>query len=161
MNPQYQNRGGHSGASPAQGGIHAVREALTSIDRASYFDGEAKILPTLLDAEAQKAAKQLEDIPTTQLRRFFGQVSGIKRRLDMDDRKAITDGEIQAQMAFLKASAAYAGGRDQKNLPLVRFMVRHANTVATRADFAAFHKHFETVVAFHKVYAKESERKHD
>ncbi len=158
MNGRQDYRGAQGGGPPGRGGIDSVREALKSAERAKYFDEKRSIRPALLDAEAQTTAQQLADIPTTQLRRFFGQVSAIKRRLDMDTNKVLTEGEIQAQLAFLKASTAYAAGRDQKNLPLVRFMVTHANTVATRDDFAAFHRHFETVVAFHKVYAKDSER---
>jgi len=153
--------GGDSHGPGASGGIHAVREALKSTEHAEYFDGNGGILPALLDAGAQKTAQDLAEIPTTQIRRFFGQVSAIKRRLEMDRDKAITEGEIQAQLAFLKASTAYAAGRDGKNLPVLRFMVRHANTVRTRDDFSAFHRHFETVVAFHKVYGKDSEKKHD
>jgi CRISPR type III-A-associated protein Csm2 len=142
--------------------VETVREMLASERKVEggYFVGEKKTLrATLLDKDAQAAATMLSEVPTTQLRRFFGQVSAIKRRLDMDGEKDISDNEILAQVAYLKASAAYAAGRDErKNGPLLKFLVTHANTIATRPDFLAFHRHFETVVAFHKVYAVDSKQ---
>ncbi len=155
----YQGRPqpGHpqdQGRRPAQG-EQDIRQILASLDRVEkgYYGADKRLRPDLLDKDAQAAAKRLETIPVTQLRRFFGQVSAIKRRLDMDQGKEVAESEILAQVAYLKASAAYAAGRDKKNAPMLRFLVTHANTVASRADFLAFHRHFETVVAFHKVYA--------
>jgi CRISPR-associated protein Csm2 len=149
---------GHQGSGrggPPQSDPESIKQILTSLKtvEGGYFSGDGKTLrPALLDQDAQNTAQKLEDLPTTQLRRFFGQVSAIKRRLDMDDR--IPDEEILAQVAYLKASAAYAAGRDErKGKALLRFLVTNGNTVRTRADFLAFHRHFETVVAFHKVYA--------
>lgn len=146
--PQDQGRAPSPGDSD-------IRQILGSPDKVEkgYFGADSRLRPDLLDTDAQAAAKRLETITTTQLRRFFAQVSAIKRRLDMDRVKAITESEILAQVAYLKASAAYAAGRDRKNAPVLRFLVTHANSIATRVDFLAFHRHFETVVAFHKVYA--------
>jgi CRISPR type III-A-associated protein Csm2 len=148
--PQDNDRG------PPSGDMTAIRQILASTEtvKGGYFgDNKLNLRPELLDRDAQAAAKAMDVIPTTQLRRFFGQVSAIKRRLDMDGGEDIAVGEILAQVAYLKASAAYAAGRDRKNAPILQFLVIHANTIKTRPDFLAFHRHFETVVAFHKVYA--------
>jgi hypothetical protein len=53
----------------------------------------------------------------------------------------------------LKASAAYAGARARKPpIALVKFFVAAANSVNTRKDYFAFARHFEAVMAFHKVF---------
>jgi CRISPR-associated protein Csm2 len=106
----------------------------------------------LLDQDAQDWARKLRDVPSSQLRRFYGPVVAFKQRLQID--KNVTDGEVRAQTAYMKASAAYAGARKQPK-ELVEFFVEAANSVRTRDDFAAFARHFEAVVAFHKVYAPE------
>jgi CRISPR-associated protein Csm2 len=173
MNPGNYNRGGGPGR-PISGGQRPVHQAgagggrpnndesndlalaLKSTEAVSYRDGDGRLRPELLDKEAQDAAKGLGDITTTQLRKFFEQVGAIKRRIDVDS--SLSDSEILAQMAFLKASAAYAAARDKdrRNKPVLAFVVKHANSVRERKDFLDFHRHFETVVAFHKVYGKES-----
>jgi len=85
------------------------------------------------------------------LRRFYGVIIAFKQRLRID--KTVTDGEVRAQLAYTKASAAYAGARRQPE-ELVKFFVEAANSVNTRDDFDAFARHFEAEVAYHKVFAK-------
>jgi CRISPR-associated protein Csm2 len=142
----------HGGGGPDQRG-EDPKVILKGTEKISYRDAEDHIRPALLDDEARKAAIELEKISTTQLRRFFEQVVTIKRRLELDH--AIPDAEILAQVAFLKASAAYAAGRDRNNAPVLKFLVKHSNTIQTKRDFLDFHRHFEAVVAFHKVYGKD------
>jgi CRISPR type III-A-associated protein Csm2 len=150
----------HDRGAPS-GDMALIRQILASPEpvKGGYFAGDQKTLrPELLDRDAQNAAKAMDVIPTTQLRRFFGQVSAIKRRLDMEGGKDIGESEILAQVAYLKASAAYAAGREKKNAPILQFLVTHANSIKSRRDFLAFHRHFETVVAFHKVYGIDSKQ---
>ena len=42
--------------------------------------------PELFDEEAELLARRLAGIPASQLRRFFGAVQTIKRKLDVDPR---------------------------------------------------------------------------
>jgi len=129
---------------------------LTSSTKVDYVDEKGQIRPALLDADAQAAAKDLKDIATTQIRRFFSQVSAIRRRIEIDTRGIVTDAEVLAQVAFLKASAAYAAGRNNANSPILKFLVTHCNSIKDREDFIKFHRHFEAVVAFHRVHGANS-----
>lgn len=107
----------------------------------------------MLDREAEEVAKRLASLPASQLRRFYGAVMALRRRLDLD--KSVPDEEIRAQLALLKAQAAYTYRRRERDYPqeLVEFFTRHAAAVRTRKDFLlGFQKHFEAVVAYHKVF---------
>jgi len=103
----------------------------------------------LLDGEAQERAKALREVSSSQLRRFYGTTVAFKQRLQLDQR--VTNGEVEAQVAYLKASSAYAGARKQPKA-LVEFFVAAANSVKTREDYFCFTRHFEAVMAFHKVF---------
>lgn len=146
--------GGHrpGGGSDGGQGSEDPKTILKGNETVRYRDTPDYLRRDLLDVEARKAAEDLGQISTTQLRRFFEQVTAIKRRLDLN--RAIPEGEILAQVAFLKAAAAYAAGREKKNAPVLKFLVKHANSIKTNRDFLDFHRHFETVIAFHKVFEK-------
>jgi CRISPR-associated protein Csm2 len=159
------SRGGGPGAGPRpaspggpsrQDAKDEIKAALQSPNRVEYRGSDGKLRRDLLDKEAQAAAIALENISPTQLRRFFEQVGAIKRRIEVDP-EGVGDSEVLAQVAFLKASAAYAAARskENENKPVLEFVVKHANSIKTRPDFLDFHRHFETVVAFHKVYGKD------
>jgi len=162
MSFQNQGRGGgyggpRGGSGPSrQDAKDEIKAALQSPHRVQYRGSDGKLRGDLLDKEAQAAAIALENISTTQLRRFFEQVGAIKRRIEVDP-DGVGDSEVLAQVAFLKASAAYAAARskDNENKPVLEFVVKHANSIRTRPDFLDFHRHFETVIAFHKVYGKD------
>jgi CRISPR-associated protein Csm2 len=81
-------------------------------------------------------------------------VTGFKRRLELDADQRIGDDDVQVHMAYLKAAAAYAVTRRQPD-ELVRFFTIHANSVKTRAQYGTFCRHFEAVVAYHKVFGIE------
>ncbi len=143
-----------------------IEERLRSQERVDYFaDAERRaIKPELLDEKAEQVAKKMRDIPASQLRRFFGSVMDLKRRLEVDDKLRENPEPIRAELAFLKASAAYAAKRlnyeQNRNwqgdpLELVSFVTRHRNSVKDARDFEAFARHFEAVMAFHKIYGKE------
>lgn len=176
MSQQYQprgggHRGGQGGPRPAGGGGSSgggpggfgrdenddIKAALQSNATVSYRDGK-DLRPALLDKEAQAAAKALDQITPTQLRRFFEQVVTIKRRIDID--RNLAESVVLSEVAFLKGKAAYAAARSKRNdkrVAMVDFIVKHANSIKRREDFLDFHRHFEAVVAFHKVYRSESD----
>ena len=158
----------HGRGNPAPQGPRrpGIEERLRSQERVEYFaDPERRaIKPELLDGKAEEVARKMRDIPASQLRRFFGSVMDLKRRLEVDDKLRKSPEPIRAELAFLKASAAYAAKRlnyeQNKNwqgdpLELVSFVTRHRNSVKDARDFEAFARHFEAVMAFHKIYGKE------
>ena len=151
---------GGSGAGPGQqdrgeSEIAEVLKGASSIDLWSA-DEKRTLRPDLLDREAQERARALRGVSSSQLRRFHGPTVAFKQRLQID--KQITDTEVKAQVAYLKASSAYAGARKQPRA-LVEFFVAAANSVKTRDDYVAFAQHFEEVMAFHKVFEdKRAER---
>jgi CRISPR-associated protein Csm2 len=130
-----------------------VKAALRSSDRVGYLSAE-KPGPEFLDEGARSQAEKFERLPPSQLRRFYGMATDFKRRLELDTDGRIGDTEVQAQMAHLKASAAYAAMRNQPE-ELVRFFTVHANSVHTPAHYRTFCRHFEAVVAYHKVFGRE------
>ncbi len=166
-NGRHPHRTKPGGNPPSHGRTRpGIEERLRSPEKVAYFaDAERRaIRPELLDGNAHEIAKRMCDIPASQLRRFFGSVMELKRRLEVDGKLRRNSEVIQAEMAFLKASAAYAAKRlnyDQDKgwqgdpLELVSFAARHRNSVDDARDFEAFARHFEAVIAFHKLYAKE------
>lgn len=108
--------------------------------------------PDFLDRDAQRQAEEFRELHTSQLRRFYGMATAFKRRLETDD--SLSDNDVQAQMAYMKAAAAYAAMRGQRE-ELVQFFTRHANSIMRREHFERFWRHFEAVVAYHKVFGKE------
>jgi CRISPR-associated protein Csm2 len=127
-----------------------------------YFGDDGKTpRPALFDTEAQEEAREwckpsTKDprkprIPSAQLRRFFGQVMADRRQFELKG-AAARDEEAQVAMALLKAGAAYAAAREKDRKPLAEFAAHHADLVKTVAQFRAFARHFEAVVAWHKVF---------
>lgn len=126
-----------------------------------YFGSDNKPRPELFDAEAQAEAREWREIKTAQVRRFFGQVMADKRHFDLrkdtDDPPAESDARVA--MAMLKATSAYAAARDPKRQPLADFVAHHANLVKSLHDFTLFARHFEAVVAWHKVAESKQSRR--
>ncbi len=153
---------GHPGGAGGGGGNSAdsLAQVLQSKDTIRFFvDEERKaIRGDLLDQKADETAKKLREIPASQLRRFFGSVMGVRRRLEVDPEFRSNSEAIRAELAFLKASSAYAAKRLNwrgDSLELVRMLTVARNSVTDARDFEAFARHFEAVVAFHKVYGRE------
>lgn len=130
-----------------------IKALLRSTEGAPYILAE-KPGPGFLDADARAQAERFAGLAQSQLRRFYGMVTGFKRRLELDSDARLGNDEVQAQMAYLKAAAAYAAMRNQPP-ELAEFFIRHANSVRTRGHFERFCRHFEAVVAYHKVFGKE------
>ncbi len=130
----------------AQTQRHAVR----------YTDEAGNLRPELFDSEARAQATAMKGIAHSQIRRFFAQVMADKRRFDLSGEAAET--EARVAMAMLKAKAAYTAGRDDKNQPLSDFVSHHAGLVNTITDFSHFARHFEAVVAWHKVEEKSNKK---
>jgi CRISPR-associated protein Csm2 len=138
---------------PAGGGPpeERIKAILRSTEGVAYVSA-ANPGPDFLDRDARQQAEDFHELHTSQLRRFYGMATTFRRRLEIDD--TLGDDDVQAQMAYLKAAAAYAAMRHQPD-ELPRFFTKHANSVKTRAQFERFCRHFEAVVAYHKVFGRE------
>lgn len=153
------------GAGPAAGtsGQDSLEKILSSSAKIEFFrDPQRSALRSeLLDQEADNTAKKISKIAPSQLRRFFHSLMSIHRRMEIDEDFRNNQDAIKAELAFLKASVAYTAKRlNWKNdeLELVRLFTKARNSVQDAKDFNAFARHFEAIVAFHKVYGNERER---
>lgn len=133
-----------------------------------YFTDKGNANTKLLDQDADDWAKRFEGIPSTQLRRFYEHVLGLKRSLELEtenggseDADAVFE-RLKPEFKLLKAKAAYTHGRadsktKQTYYALLEFVVNHTSSVNTRKDFEVFCRHFEAVVAYHRFYRKEKD----
>jgi CRISPR-associated protein Csm2 len=128
-----------------------IKELLRHTEGVAYVSAQSPG-SGFLDADARSQAEKFSQVAPSQLRRFYDRVTGFKRRLELDTE--VGDSGVQAQMAYLKASAAYAAARNQRD-ELALFFIVHANSVKTRQHYFRFCQHFEAVVAYHKIYGRE------
>ena len=147
--------------------VEKTRAAIEAVPLASHAgsgshatEGPAETALDLFGQEAERIAKLLAGIPTSQLYRFFEQVQTIRQRLEHDNTLPLE--AIKAELALLRAKAAYriarqgyssGGGSDATEL--VRFFARHTNDLSDHKSFRDFVRHFEAIMAFHYVYARE------
>lgn len=148
---------------PAGRKEQAQAPASAALPEARYFDN-GRLRPELLDAEAEQVGRRLAEagLDSAQLRRFYGDVLGLRRRFEvrsagrpLNERDSIF-AEILPEFRMLRAKAYYANRRSDKILPEVMktFIQNHVRAVKTWQDFLAFCRHFEAVVAFHYAFAK-------
>ena len=159
-----RGKGGSGGFERSQGGQDRPRDDANANIKAALADHAEIVFFTsgnkpelrfqLLGDEAEKQAKEMKDVKTSQIRRFYAPVVAFRQRLLLDP--AISDTEVQAQVQHMKASAAYAGARKQP-VSMVRFFSRAANSVKSRADYTAFARHFEAIIAYHRVFCEVKE----
>lgn len=119
----------------------------------TYFTHDKKTLRAqLLDREARDEAEKWNNITSSQIRRYFGQVTADRRRLEIIDN---AEDEARVAMAMLKAATAYTAAKESKRKPIADFVAHHAGLVKSQEEFFAFARHFEAVVAWHKVFEKQ------
>lgn len=124
-----------------------------------YRDDNDKLRRALLEKEAIERAEDLNELSTTQLRRFYSMVTNFIRRLDLDRGTSLGDEDVEVQMALLRMQATYADAKGGKNAdtPAARiraFVEAHAAVVKTVQDFRDFARHFEAIVAYHRFERK-------
>ncbi len=146
--------GGFGGGHGSGGGNEADVAALLKppAQKEQYFIGNGRtIRAELLDAEAQAMAEKLKELPNTQLRRFYDPVVALRLRAQAGKLDAE---QVKAELAMMKARAAYAHKRPGQKVPaeLVKFFTRHAASVDGPDKLVAFARHFEAIVAYHRVY---------
>lgn len=120
----------------------------------AYFTKDGVPRHELFDSEAREEARKWTEIKSSQVRRFFGQAHADRRNIEIK-RENATDEDALVALAFLKATSAYAAAREKARKPLADFAKRHAEKVITIKDFKVFLRHFEAVVAWHRVFEEE------
>jgi len=121
-------------------------------EREQYFGPNGRtVRPELLDTRAQEMAAKLAELPNTQLRRFYDPVVALRLKAQAGKLDAE---QVKAELAMMKARAAYAYKRPGQKVPaeLVKFFTRHAASVDSPEKLVAFARHFEAIVAYHRVY---------
>jgi CRISPR-associated protein Csm2 len=148
------------GGSKPQGSTAPPLKNLPTPRPVAYFR-DGKLIPELMDSEAERIARELGQVSTTQLRRFYEDVLNLRQRLaaavGRQDNAEEVFSRLRADFKMLKAKAVYANGRSGKAFPreLLQFFIDHVEAVKNARDFEAFCKHFQAVVAFHKFYGKD------
>ncbi len=136
------------------GGSHSRGSGAASTQTASappLFD-PAKPRAELVDTLAEEQACRFPDGPdrlnSSQLRRFFGEVKDLLKRLDAG-RDYKTEIEPMFKMLRSKASYAYRNGQNNK-IPEAfhEFIKNGVNKVTDEEQFRLFVQHFEAVVGF-------------
>lgn len=145
----------------AGGDVGNVQKALLGKEKIDFWEkgNRRELRKEVLDEEAFSVAVKLKNIDPAQLRRHFAPIVALRQKItnSINEDKPISDVEVQAQIAGLKAIAAYTIAREsnasrrQENMELVHIFVRASNSVHDRDDLSAFVRHFEAVVAYHKV----------
>jgi CRISPR-associated protein Csm2 len=151
VNPHKKPSGGH--AMPPQPAVPEPRKI-------TYYRGDSHLDPLLVTDRAEGIAKLIDELPNSQLRRFYSDAKGLERqyRQHKENGKSDTDAWalIHPQFAMLKSKVVYAKARPGSSVPgaFVQFVVDHVQAVNEPRDFEAFLIHFEAVVGFHRIYAK-------
>lgn len=158
--PQQSPR--HGGPGSPKGGQSTPRTLPTPQTQPHPYRGaQGNLDPYWVDGAAEQVATDIRELPPTQLRRFFSEVKGLARQLELltsqDKGAARLEREeawarIHPQFAMLKSQVVYAQGRLGKNMPdaFVQFIINHVAWVKSGEDFDAFRAHFEAVVGFHR-----------
>jgi CRISPR-associated protein Csm2 len=159
---QSPNRGNYS---PPQGSAPSAGTETIAMPKANVFryfidDGRKALDPRLVGPAAEELAQKVANVPASQIRRFYGDMLALERRLATGT--DIPAEAVQAHMALLKAKAAYSFKRakppEQFPRELLQFFVDHAAAVQDRKDFDAFRRVFEAVIAYHKFYEPKRNR---
>lgn len=140
--------GGYGGGAPPRAPVSAGPP---------LFD-PAKGEVALLDELAEKQADSLEEMNSSQLRRFFGEVKEHSRRLEAlaagrsdDEAQAIYAREIEPLFKMMRSKVAYASRmRGNSSVPasFQAFLDQGIRKVTNVGQFRLFVRHFEAVVGF-------------
>jgi len=109
------------------------------------------------DGYSSKIGRKLKDMKTAQLRRFFGAIKSIERKIEEDSSARAWD-QVEAEFYLLKPKMAYAKGR--KLIPNEFYQVLQVSLNKVDigsneekiANFKWFVMFLESIVAYHKFY---------
>ncbi len=163
MTPNHQGQRGKTGSGSRRRNTPQPRAIPAPRSQPHPYRGaEGQLDPFWVDTEAERVAREIATLPSTQIRRFFSEVKGLKRQLELLTSQDKGDARLERQVAWaqihprfamLKSQVVYAQGRiGAKNMPdaFVQFIIDHVAWVKGVEDFDAFLAHFEAVVGFHR-----------
>ena len=113
----------------------------------------------LYDTLAEKQALSLQQINSSQLRKFFGEAKDLYRQYNAltaavaedEERERLYRERIEARFRMLRSKVAYAerpGGQSRLDRDFATFLKDGIQKVKTARDFVRFILHFEAVVGF-------------
>ncbi len=143
-----------SGPRQRGGGVATNKES----KGVSLFDPSKKE-KELLDTLAEEQAKRIDELNSTQLRRFFGDVKEQYRRFEAAAAQRQSEEEIadlyrtkhEPLFKMLRSKVAYASRSDgQAKIPqsFATFLSEGVRKVNNDREYRLFVKHFEAVVGF-------------
>ena len=141
----YHNRGRSDGA------IDSIISRIQSMNSMSEYSPK-----TFADigGDADKIAKSVEDLKTTQLRKFFDELKQLELQLNED---GSTWSDVERKFYMMKPMLAYAKGR--KLIPdnffkLMTVCMKKIDVQGTeqKENYNVFVKFVESIVAYHKYY---------
>jgi CRISPR-associated protein Csm2 len=109
------------------------------------------------DGYADRVAHTLRNMKTAQLRRFFGAIKTIERKMEEEDPENVWD-KVEAEFYLLKPKIAYARGRrliPDEFYQVLRISLNKINVGSNEdkiANFKRFVNFLESIVAYHKFY---------
>ncbi|MBD3375870.1 type III-A CRISPR-associated protein Csm2 [candidate division KSB1 bacterium] len=110
-------------------------------------------LDLLIDFADKFAEKFLKNVKTHQIRRFFSSVKSIEKKVRSSD-SVLSDSE-RVKLIMLRPQLANASAKQKQLKKLTEICTIMIQKVDEKPDFERFANFFESLVAFHKVYAKE------
>jgi CRISPR-associated protein Csm2 len=109
------------------------------------------------DGYADRVAHTLRNMKTAQLRRFFGAIKTIERKMEEEDPENVWD-KVEAEFYLLKPKIAYARGRrliPDEFYQVLRISLNKINVGSNEdkiENFKRFVNFLESIVAYHKFY---------
>lgn len=134
--------------------IESIIKSINDLKMFQYLDIK---LIAHEDGYSSKIGRILKDMKTAQLRRFFGAIKSIERKIEEDSSASAWD-QVEAEFYLLKPKIAYAKGR--KLIPNEFYQVLQVSLNKVDigsneekiANFKWFVKFLESIVAYHKFY---------
>lgn len=134
--------------------IEGIIESISNLKK--FQDLDIKLIAHE-DGYSSKIGRKLKDMKTAQLRRFFGAIKSIERKIEEDSSASAWD-QVEAEFYLLKPKIAYAKGR--KLIPNEFYQVLQVSLNKVDigsneekiANFKWFVKFLESIVAYHKFY---------
>lgn len=117
-----------------------------------YQDKEKSIIdPKLLDSKAHSKGKELQNITSHQIRRFFNEIKSLEKKKNVQGwDKVMPLVKMVKAKAFYATSDNKADSRHRDDYKKWRaFLVDAIDSIEDQKDFEAFVKYFEAVIGFY------------
>lgn len=115
-----------------------------------------KLTEKYLTEDAEKKAREFQNIDKNQLRRFYDDFKLLERKInekqDADEKWFET--ELLPHIKFIKSKIAYSAGRKSGNKYLLtrefkQYMDEQINAIKTMSEFKTFLLHYQAIIAYY------------